>query len=182
MWLGHWCRGTQCQSRGNGDMRADSTSQAIHHYSDSLSIDGILPHGRRYEREDLLDLAGTHRGPVTIECFSGRHIRTVSHLRGVLLTDLLDAAGMQSLPRSQCKRLVIAVMAGDGYACLFSWHELYNSDIGNGAMLLVEQDGDLLPATAGGLQLISLQDRRLGPRQAIAVNRIAVRDWQTALR
>ncbi|MCY1227739.1 hypothetical protein D3C81_755770 [compost metagenome] len=163
-------------------MGCDFPRHRICHYSDSLSIVGALPHGRQYAREDLLAIAGTHRGPFTIECYSGRHIRTVSDLCGILLTDLLDAAGMQSLPRSQCKRLIIAVMAGDGYMCLFSWHELYNSDIGLGAMLLVEQDGQFFPQSAGGLQLISLGDRRLGPRQAIAVNQIVVRAWQGAIR
>ncbi|CAG2156443.1 hypothetical protein [Cupriavidus numazuensis] len=160
-------------------MQIDSVDQVIGHYSDSVVIDGVLPHGRRIGRPELLAMARTHGGPTTIECYSGRHIRDVRQLRGVLLTELLDAAGMQTLQRSRCKQLVIAVLAGDGYACLFSWHELYNSPIGKGAMLLVEQDGNTLPTTAGGLQLISLHDLRLGPRQAIAVNRIAVRAWNS---
>ncbi len=142
-----------------------------------MTIDGDLPNGRRIWREELLAMARTHAGPASIACYSGRHIREVNRLRGVLLTELLDAAGMPLLPRSRCKQLVIAVLAGDGYACLFSWHELYNSPIGKGAMLLVEQNGERLPEAAGGLQLISLQDLRLGPRQAVAVNRIAVRAW-----
>lgn len=151
----------------------------VAHFSDSVELAGALPHCRHVGRSELLAMPGTAGGPLVVECYSGRHIRRVSRLRGVLLTDLLDLAGMPALPRSQAKQMVIAVQAGDGYACLFSWHELYNSPIGEGAMLVVEQDGVQLPAAAGGLQLMSLRDRRLGPRQAIAVQRISVRPWQS---
>nr|WP_315592359.1 hypothetical protein [uncultured Cupriavidus sp.] len=146
-------------------------------YSDSIEIHGDLPHARRFDRAALLDMARATVGPAAIACYTGRHIRDVSQQRGVLLTDVLDMAGMKALPRSQCKQLVIAVRAADGYVCLFTWHELYNSPIGQGAMLIVEQDGELLPASTGGLQLISLGDLRLGPRCAVAVEQIEVRRW-----
>lgn len=149
-------------------------------YSDSLDIVGDLPHARHLDRAALLEMARTDVGPATIECYSGRHIRDVGQQRGVLLTELLDIAGMKGLPRAQCKQLVIAVHAADGYVCLFTWHELYNSPIGQGAMLVVEQDGEVLPASAGGLQLLSLGDLRLGPRRAVAVRRIEVRRWASA--
>lgn len=150
------------------------------HFTDSVVIEGVLPKGRNFAREELIALAQPYGDHVTVECYSGRHIRTVRHMRGVLLTRLLDEAGMPLLPRSKCKQMIVAVTARDGYACLFTWHELYNSAIGKGAMLLVEQDGCVLPATAGGLQLISLRDLRLGPRQAAAVTGISVRYWNAA--
>jgi hypothetical protein len=159
-------------------MQAETAVEAVSHYSDSVAVEGVLPGSRRFGRDALLAMAQTHSGPASIECYSGRHIRNVERLRGVRLTALLDEAGMHALPRSRCKQLVMAVQAGDGYACLFTWHELYNTPVGQGALLLVEQDGDTLPPSAGGLQLISLHDLRLGPRQAIAVNRIVVSAWR----
>ncbi|WP_066741113.1 hypothetical protein [Cupriavidus sp. D384] len=152
------------------------------HYSDCIEIRGDLPGVRRFDRDALLALPRTSAGPATIECFTGRHIRDVHEQRGVLLTDLLDLAGMKGLPRAQCKQLVIAVHAADGYVCLFTWHELYNSPIGRGAMLVVEQDGEVLPAPGGGVQLTSLEDLRLGPRSAVAVKAIEVRRWAAAPR
>lgn len=147
------------------------------HYSDTLSIHGLSQHPRLLSRHDLLEMAQADAGPISIACFSGRHIRNVSYVRGVHLTDILNAAGMQALPRSHCKKLIVAVHALDGYVCLFTWHELYNSPIGRGAMLLVEQDGEHFPEFGGGLQLVSLGDLRLGPRQALAVGRLEVRKW-----
>ncbi|PLP98084.1 hypothetical protein [Cupriavidus pauculus] len=152
------------------------------HYSDAIDILGDLPGARRFDRDALLVMSHTSVGPATIQCFTGRHIRDVHQQRGVLLTDLLDVAGMKSLPRAQCKQLVIAVHAADGYVCLFTWHELYNSPVGRGAMLVVEQDGEVLPAAGGGVQLTSLEDLRLGPRSAVAVKAIEVRRWAAAPR
>ncbi|WP_454719945.1 MULTISPECIES: hypothetical protein [Cupriavidus] len=153
---------------------------AARHFSDSIAVTGMLPASRGFTRDELLALADVRSGPATIQCYSGRHVRDLAGMRGVRLTALLDAAGMQSLPRAVCKRLVIAALAGDGYACLFTWHELYNTPVGEGAIVMVEQDGVALPPSAGGLQLVSLGDLRLGPRQASAVNRIDVRGWQAA--
>jgi len=154
--------------------------QGVRHFSDSIAVTGVLPGSRSFGRDELLALADVRSGPATIACYSGRHVRDLGGMRGVRLTALLDAAGMQSLPRAVCKRLVIAALAGDGYACLFTWHELYNTPVGEGAIVMVEQDGVALPPSAGGLQLVSLGDLRLGPRQASAVNRIEVRGWQAA--
>ncbi len=146
-------------------------------YSDAVDVFGDLPYARRFDRESLLGLAQISAGAATVECYTGRHIRDVSQQRGVLLTALLDEAGMKTLPRAQCKQLIVAVHAADGYVCLFTWHELYNSPIGERAMLLVEQDGEILPIAAGGVQLTSLGDLRLGPRSAVAVTAIEVRRW-----
>lgn len=147
-------------------------------FADSITVDGIVPTPRQFERADLLAMATVNTGPTTILCYTGRHVRDAGALRGVPLTALLDAAGLQTLPRSTCKQLVIAARAGDGYVCLFTWHELYNTPTGAGALVLVEQDGELLPPKSGGLQLISLNDLRLGPRQAMAVERISVNVWK----
>lgn len=161
-------------------MQAALAETEVANYSDSIAIRGNVPQPRQFGRKELLAMAHTNVGPTTITCYSGRHIRDVNRLRGVRLTALLDAAGMNTLPRSQCKQLVIAVRAADGYVCLFTWHELYNSPIGEGAMVIVEQDGEVLPAATGGLQLISLCDLRLGPRHAAGVDQIEVRRWNTA--
>lgn len=147
------------------------------HFSDGITITGLGAAARRFGRAELEQMAVAESGPVSIICYSGRPIRDVARIRGVRLTDLLDAAGLTALPRSECKQLIVAVRARDGYTSLFTWHELYNSPIGEGAMLLVEQDGELLPASAGGLQLISLGDTHLGPRQALAAEAIEVRRW-----
>ncbi|VCU68101.1 hypothetical protein PIGHUM_00149 [Pigmentiphaga humi] len=146
------------------------------HFSDSLVVEG--PGSTlRLDAAELVRLADFQTGPVQVCCFSGRPIREIGRLRGVPLAKLLDLAGMAALPRSRSKQLVVAAEARDGYVCLFSWHELYNTALGAGAVVAVEQDGVLLPAAAGGLQLLSLGDRTLGPRQASALWRVAVRSW-----
>lgn len=147
------------------------------HFSDSVSVLGLGLEPRCFDKTELERMADAESGPLSIICYSGRPIRDVAYVRGVRLTELLDASGLRALPRAQCKKLIFAVRARDGYVALFTWHELYNSPIGQGAMLLVEQDGEVLPPSAGGLQLISLGDIHLGPRQALAVETIEVRSW-----
>lgn len=161
---------------------AANLSVGPRHYSDSVTLRGLGPAPRVFARAELEQMAGVVADALSIACYSGRHIREVGHARGVPLTALLEASGLGALPRSQCKQMVLAVGARDAYTCLFTWHELYNTPGGQGALLLVEQDGVAFPASAGGLQLISLGDLRLGPRQAMAVDRLDVCRWPAPVR
>lgn len=154
----------------------------LQHYSDSICVQGMGLAKRVFGRAELAKMASVTADSLSVACYSGRHIRDVSQVRGVRLIDLLDAWGLGALPRSQCKQLVFAVGARDGYICLFTWHELYNTPGGQTAILLVEQAGEAFPASAGGLQLISLGDLRLGPRQALVVDRLEIGQWEPAAR
>lgn len=85
---------------------------------------------------------------------------------------------MQAQPMSDRKQSIVSVVAKDGYRCLFTWHELYNTTVGEGVVLVVEEDGLAFDPDLGGLHLVSLGDLKLGPRQALAVCGIEVRRWQ----
>lgn len=110
----------------------------VNHFSDCLSVHGMESCERHFDRNDLLEMARTNARPVSINSFSGRHIPDVRRVRGVRLTEILDAVGTQTLPRSKCNHLIIAAHANNGCVCLFTWHELYNTPTGQGAMVLVE--------------------------------------------
>jgi hypothetical protein len=155
----------------------ETIAKGVAHYSNQIELTGVLPGNRTLPEAEILVLADVHVGDLAVQCYSGRHVRALESARGVRLTTLLDLAGMQTLPVGQRKRCLIVAQAADGYACLFTWHELYNTPVGEGVLVLVEQDGVLLGAEAGGLQMVSLHDLRLGPRQAAALTRIDVQRW-----
>lgn len=162
----------------NEALSASTGESKVRQYqSDTLTISGLeQPLG--LDAAALAGCADVVGGPATIHCYSGRHVREVRHWRGVRVTRLLDLAGMQALPIGRRKQSVIAVVAKDGYRCLFTWHELYNTAVGSGVILVVEEDGVAFDPDLGGLHLVSLRDLRLGPRQALAVSGIEVRQWQ----
>lgn len=139
-----------------------------------LTLAGYLP------EPQTLDLAAVRRlprqalGPTRVNCYSGRPVAEVESYAGARLIDLLDAAGFSSMPRSECKRCVVIAGGADGYRAMFSWSELYNSTLGDGALVLYERDGRPLDEHIGPLSLISAHDTQLGPRHLRRLESIVV--------
>lgn len=140
----------------------------------ALELAGRLP------RPGWLDLAALKRlpprdlGPTQVLCFTGRAVAQAESYVGARLIDVLDACGFSEQPRSEMKRCVVIGWGQDGYQAIFSWSELFNSAIGDKALVLYEKNGQPLDAHLGRLCLISASDSRLGPRHLRALHRISV--------
>lgn len=94
--------------------------------------------------------------------------------RGVLLRDVLDAAGMQSLDRYALRRSAVVARATDNYAALFSWGELFNARMGENVLVVTAMNGRPLPASEGPYALRSLSDTKSGPRHVKWLRRLEV--------
>ena len=94
---------------------------------------------------------------------------------GVLLTQLLDKAGLRSVRKNDWRSLYVVVTASDGYKAVFSWGELFNSRIGRGAIVVYERNGKPIDESEGRIALLSTEDDRMGPRHVRWLKRIEVR-------
>jgi hypothetical protein len=111
--------------------------------------------------------------PFDLFCFStGRFIRTVESYRGVQLRVLLTAAGVRRPGSVDFKRMVFVAHAQDGYAVTFSWHELFNSPIGD-SVLVAYEIGNLPLDIEDGLPiLVSGADTVRAPRHVKRLARV----------
>lgn len=98
-----------------------------------------------------------------------------SSVRGVLLTALLERAGLAATDRNEWKHTVVLATATDGYRVVFSWPELFNTDIGGGVLVVFERDGQPLADREGRIALVSARDQRGGPRSVRWLARLDVR-------
>jgi DMSO/TMAO reductase YedYZ molybdopterin-dependent catalytic subunit len=129
----------------------------------SLSVEQL----RRYD-----SVLGT---PFDLRCFAtNRYIRRVGRYRGVLLTDLISEAGLRNDSRGDFKRMVFVAAAHDGYAVAFSWHELFNTPVGETALIAHECDGEALSVEDGAPILYSGADIMAAPRHVKRLVRIDV--------
>jgi hypothetical protein len=83
---------------------------------------------------------------------------------GTLLRDVLTKSGFASATDRSARTSFVEAVATDGYRAVFSWGELFNSPVGEQAMVISAQDGKALDVAAGPLALRSLSDLRPGPR------------------
>jgi len=98
-----------------------------------------------------------------------------STVRGVRLTAVLDRAAFSGTGQNDWKHTVVLATATDRYQVVFSWPELFNSDLGAGTLVVFERDGQPLAEREGRIALVSARDLRTGPRSVRWLNRLEVR-------
>ncbi|AMM17937.1 MAG: molybdopterin-dependent oxidoreductase [Pseudomonadota bacterium] len=114
--------------------------------------------------------------PFDLRCYTtNRFIRSVDTYRGVLLKDLILRAGLQPEPAGQFKRTVFIAVAQDGYAVIFSWHELFNTPVGERVIVAYECGGRTITSEEGAPILFSGADILPAPRHVKRLARIVAR-------
>ncbi|WP_322044902.1 molybdopterin-dependent oxidoreductase [Paraburkholderia sp. J67] len=114
--------------------------------------------------------------PFDLRCYTTqRFIRTVEPYRGVLLTDLIEHAGLHCKVHGEFKRMIFLAIGHDGYAVPFSWHELFNSPVGKQAIVAYECGSTPLTEESGAPLLFSGADLVPAPRHLKRLARIDVR-------
>jgi DMSO/TMAO reductase YedYZ molybdopterin-dependent catalytic subunit len=120
--------------------------------------------------------AGIAADPFDLRCYTtNRFIRTVGSYRGVLLKELILRAGLRSHPPGEFKRTVFLAVAHDGYVVTFSWHELFNTPVGERVLIAHECDGRPLNPEDGAPILFSGADILPAPRHVKRLARVVAR-------
>jgi len=140
-----------------------------------FTVEGCVDHGRSFTAAEL-----RLRPQVTIEevpllCGSGKVKDANRTLSGVLLRDILDEADIRIEAHEDPNHTYIVATGSDGYHALFSWHEIFNTTVGEGLLVSLEKDGKPLDEKEGELCLVSTRDERPGPRRIRYLSRIDVR-------
>jgi len=71
--------------------------------------------------------------------------------------------------------MVIVLTASDGYKSVYSWNELFNSDIGNHVYLLTALNGKTLDQLDDRIAVVSLSDIFAGRRHLKGLTKIEVK-------
>lgn len=140
---------------------------------DVLCPMSISPHGLRHYQSKTLE-------PFDLHCVTTRQfIRRVDRYRGVPLPTLLDEAGLRSHSTTDFQRAVVLAVAHDGHSVTFSWHELFNSPVGEQALVAYEYGGKPLSVEDGGPVLVSRADTYPALRHVNRLARIVARIVRT---
>lgn len=111
-----------------------------------------------------------------LRCYTtNRFIRTVDSYRGVSLRELILRAGLRSQPAGEFKRTVFIALAHDGYAVTFSWHELFNTVVGERVIVAYECGEKRLSSEEGAPILFSGADILPAPRHVKRLAKIVAR-------
>lgn len=145
-------------------------------------VDGALSLGGRFQRplsfslEQLKRYESVVATPFDLRCYTtNRFIRSVDAYRGVRLTTLISEAGLPNDVPGEFKRTVFIAVGQDGYIVTFSWHELFNTPVGENVLVAYECGGRMLDADEGAPILFSGSDTLPAPRHVKRLARIEAR-------
>jgi Oxidoreductase molybdopterin binding domain len=117
-----------------------------------------------------------HTDPFNLRCFTtNRFIRSVDSYRGPLLRDLILQAGLPTEPAGVFKRMVFIAVGHDDYAVTFSWHELFNTPVGERVIVALECGDQTLQEEQGAPILFSGSDVFPAPRHIKRLARVIAR-------
>lgn len=140
---------------------------------DQVSIGGWVRHPLCLEGAALSRRADRRAIAFTCVCtLDGAHGGERPY-EGVPLAALIHEAEPAFEVRTDFKRVVIVAESVEGYKALFSWNELFNTDIGSGVWVAWNPE-----APEGPFALLSTADHATGPRyvqRLAAVN--LIRFW-----
>ena len=141
-----------------------------------LELTGRLVHPMSLSLEALRQYPAVTCPAFDLRCYTTqRFIRTVAPYRGVRLTDLLGAAELRNDVDGDFKRMIFLAVGQDGYFVTFSWHELFNTPVGEQVIVAYECGDKALDAQHGAPVLFSGADLVPAPRHVKRLARIEAR-------
>lgn len=143
--------------------------------SHEFTVEGFVANGRSFTADELRKRPQVVIEEVPLLCGSGKVKDSNRTLSGVLLHDILDEAEILIEAHEDPNHTYIVATGTDGYSALFSWHEIFNTSVGEGILVSLQKDGQPLDEKEGEMCLVSTRDERPGPRRIRYLSRIDVR-------
>lgn len=139
-----------------------------------LSVIGRVQNRRDYSLKELLAMDCFETEALLLACGSGEVKGEIGGCRGVLLTDVINGAKVFTEDHNDTKKMYVVASAEDGYCTVFSWQELYNTEVGEWVMIILEKEGRKVNAEHGGVDLLSARDYLTGPRYVKRLKNIEI--------
>lgn len=132
--------------------------------TDVFMVTGLVSESANVYFNDLQKFTLYKIGNVKITSHNGEPRGELRKLKGVLLKDVLNKVGIQAEnPRILSEYYVICT-AADGYKNVYSWNELFNTNVGNSTYIVTEMDGKSMADADRRIMLLSPKDFRTGRR------------------
>jgi hypothetical protein len=95
-------------------------------------------------------------------------------LKGVLLKDILMHSQLNATSPKLYSRFYFACTGVDGYAVVYSWNELFNTEVGNHVFIIMEKNGIKADKMPESIQMTSATDFKTGRRYLHNLDNIVV--------
>jgi len=105
---------------------------------------------------------------------SPRKEEKAKSVKVVLLKNILDSVVFQYKRPRMLNQYYFLFVASDDYKIVFSFNEIYNTEIGNNLYIVIEMDGKKIQEMDNRILLLSTKDIKGGARNIKSLSKIVV--------
>jgi hypothetical protein len=142
--------------------------------TEKVSIQGKILHAFVFGPQDAAGYKAITIDSLVIYNHLHERKRTIKNIRGVLLKDILTKAAIDEANPKRFSEFYVTCAASDGYRIVFSWNEIFNTEIGDHILVAVEADGKKGDQLPDRILLLSAADINTGRRFMKGVDKITV--------
>ena len=116
-------------------------------------------------------------GDIKVTDHTGNFKHGDEQLKGVLLKDILMHSQLNATPHLYSQFYFVCT-GSDGYKVVYSWNELFNTEIGDHVYIVLEKNGKKTGELPESLQMVSMSDQKTGRRYVHNLDKIVVSEAQ----
>ena len=143
--------------------------------TDHFSITGKVKNKLVVTAAQLQAMPQVDLGEVEVKNHRGEKKGSADKMKGVLLKTLLDSAGTLADKPKELSEYYYVFVASDGYKNVYSWNELFNTEIGDKVYIVTSMGDKDLKDMKQRILVISNGDTNTGRRYLRGLDRIEVR-------
>jgi len=96
-------------------------------------------------------------------------------LKGILLKDILQTVEIKSESPKVLSEYYFVFVASDGYKVVYSWNELFNTNVGDSVYLITEKNSKPITEMDDTMLVVSTKDFKTGRRNVKGLTSIEIR-------
>jgi len=134
----------------------------------------------RIKKESIITMDSLNRcplktiGDIKVTDHLGEFKHRDDQLKGVLLKDILSHTALDAVSPKLFSRFYFTCIGNDGYAVVYSWNELFNTEVGNHVFIIMEKNGIKADKMPESIQMTSATDFKTGRRYLHNLDKIVV--------
>ena len=141
----------------------------------TITIEGLVSQQLVFNYNAIKSFPQVALGDIAIKNHKGDEKNISKAVKGTLLKILIDSAGITTAKPKGLSEVFIVLIAADGYKNVYSWNEIFNTDIGNHLFVITEKDGETMDNFRESILVFSASDFNSGRRYLRGLERISVR-------
>jgi len=142
--------------------------------SEKFTIEGEVKRLLTFSIADLDSFPVKSLPDIAITDHNGTVKHTITRLKGVSLKDILARAEINAENPKVLSEFYFEFVATDHYKVVFSWNELFNTQTGNNAYIVMGEDGKDIKDLPGRVSMIVMTDLTTGRRHMSNIEKIMV--------